>query len=104
MNKAARALLGEAIECLESKNARATDICAQILKDYPDNVPALQVMGVSLMQAERPVEALGYLERARELAPDESAPHFHLGQVYLSLNRAEEAFAAFDADPPVGPI
>ncbi len=61
----------------------------------PDDPNATQLMGVALLQLERPEEALGYLERAARRLRSNPAVIGNLAQAYFTLGRYQEARAAF---------
>jgi tetratricopeptide (TPR) repeat protein len=64
----------------------------RILSVDPDNSQALNALGYTLAdRTDRQAEALGYIERALALAPEESAILDSMGWVLYRLGRTEEA-------------
>jgi tetratricopeptide (TPR) repeat protein len=72
-------------------------------------------LGMSLVEARRPADAIPYLEIARAVEPPPPEAYYYLGRAYLALNRTSEAVDAFrralslagtmpDDDPRVGNI
>ncbi len=64
----------------------------QILADSPDNAAALNALGYTLAdRTDRHQEALGYIQRALELEPDDPAILDSMGWVLYRLGRSVEA-------------
>ncbi len=70
---------------------RAVALAARSLQLRPQNPDALDTYGWSLYRAGRGAEAVAPLQAALAAKPDIYCIHYHLGMVYLSLNRREEA-------------
>jgi tetratricopeptide (TPR) repeat protein len=68
---------------------------AKALAMRPDNPDYLDTYGWALHHAGRSAEALPFLERAYAAKPDLFCIHYHLGEVYVSLARVEEAMFHF---------
>ena len=68
----------------------ARDQFAKVVKDVPDNVPALNNLGW-LWREDDPVKALAYAEHAYELAPTSVSVMDTLGVVLLDLDQTERA-------------
>ncbi len=93
-----RSRLDEARACLRRGDFHAALArCAAHLERYPDEVPALLLMGTVLGQSSQPERALPFLTRAARLAPDSAAVHNDLGLVHLALGDAARAQDAFEA-------
>jgi len=70
----------------------------------PNHLWAHILLGIALYKYDNDVaNAEIYLKRAWEIAPDSSAPPYHLGEIYRQEGRTHEAIAmyekALDADP-----
>ncbi len=64
-------------------------------KADPENAEAQHYRGVTLLKLGQPREALGALQKAREIKPDAEDLHLDLGQVYQELGRLQEAEEAY---------
>ena len=64
------------------------------LRDAPDDVELLVLAGSAGVEADDEA-AVGYLERATALAPEDAAAWHHLGEALAADGRTEEAAAAF---------
>lgn len=69
--------------------------CEAILAEQPDAFDALHLLGVVRTAAGDPVGAYDPLLRATEQAPDDARAHYHLGNVYLALERFADAEASY---------
>jgi len=79
----------------EGNLLEAGEIYREVLASEPDNVDALNLMGV-VMQAAGDLElAADLIGRAAELAPDYFGPFANLGNVYQAAGRLEEALDSF---------
>lgn len=76
--------------------AEAGEVYRDILKKDPDNVDALNLLGVILQAAGELETAIVLLERATVLAPDYAAPYVNLGNALQLARRAEDAVDAFE--------
>jgi len=65
------------------QNEAAISICKKLLNREPSNAGAYAILGVSLIAAGKPEEAVGMLEKALSLNPDR--PGWYSG--YLSVAR-----------------
>jgi len=74
----------------------------------PKNWQSQDVMGQVAQAAGDPLSAEKYYLGALELAPEQAAPHFHLGVLYLLMGRAQPAYdnlakaRKLDPDGPYG--
>ena len=66
----------------------------RVLSVEPENVDALNLGGVALVQAGDIDEALRLLERAVALAPERADVHYNLGRALMEAERLEDAAAA----------
>lgn len=84
----ARALAAEKLDRIDI----AEQDLQQILKGDPDNAQALNALGYTLAdRSDRLEEALGYIERAHQLRPDDPAVIDSLGWVHYRLGNYEKA-------------
>ena len=60
-------------------------------------------LGTLLVESDRPADAIQYLLRAVDLAPNDWRTHRELGKAYLQLNRLEEAQAELDKAVALAP-
>ncbi len=96
----ARALAAEQVDRLDILEADLQ----RILETDPDNAHALNALGYTLAdRTERYQEALGYLERAIDLLPDDAAILDSMGWVKYRLGQYEESLdslrRAYDVSP-----
>ena len=68
-----------------------------ILSERPDDVPALNLLGVTLRRLGQGTEARDTLRRATTLAPTDVMPLINLGNVLLDDQQPQQAIAAFRA-------
>lgn len=84
----ARALLAEKLDRLDLTEQDLR----QIIERDPDNAHALNALGYTLAdRTDRYAEALGYVQRAMELLPDDAAVTDSMGWVQYRLGNHEEA-------------
>jgi len=89
-------LLDRASSYRAHRNAKAAErICEQILMLEPFNVPALNILGLTLQEAGRHRQAVKALANATASDPLNAACHFNLANSYQALNRLEQAVAHF---------
>lgn len=79
----------------QGKTCDAVDIYRQILVHEPDQVDALNFLGVAEHQLGHSETALELLGRALELLPDHADAHNNRGNVYKELGRLDEAEADY---------
>ena len=70
---------------------RAVELAERSLQLRPLNADTLDTYGWSLYRAGRSVDALAPLESALAAKPDIYCIHYHLGMVYLALDRCDDA-------------
>ena len=81
-----------------SQNAIAAQaVAVAALRENPDNVAALENLGVALIQLNEPAKAIVHLERAARLAPDQWGTQFHLARAHAQMGHWSEAAAALQA-------
>ncbi len=69
----------------------------EALKDDPKNPEVWGGLGVSLLMQNRFKDALGPLDKAVQLAPENGSNHNNRGVAYMELGQFKEAEADFDA-------
>ena len=84
--------------------AEAGRIYKAILERDPDNVDALNLLGVIMQAAGNTGAAVTLLQRATELAPDYFAAHVNLGNALQAAGRAEEAVETFQVALKMNPL
>lgn len=87
--------LQEAAELLDGEPETAYAICADILRDEPDEARALYMLGVVHVRAEHHAEALAVFERVAKLSPRKPQVWNALGQALHELFKPAEAREAF---------
>lgn len=70
-------------------------LCQQILREDPDNAPALYMLGTVLTMSERHGEAIPVLERAAKLASKRSSAWNNLGLAWQECGRPDVARGHF---------
>jgi tetratricopeptide (TPR) repeat protein len=85
------------------KAAEAVEDLEIVLKQEPDDVPALDALGQALVQLDRPQKAVEILRRATELSPDDAKVLMHYGRALMKAGRRDEAQAAFTRFRELGP-
>ncbi len=73
------------------RSAEAAPHLQAALKVMPDNVRALDLLGLAYLSLGRAAEAEKVLRRAEALAPDDPEVLLHLGRALMALDRADEA-------------
>ena len=73
------------------------------LATFPNHFESNLFLGNLLREGARHEEALGYLERAARLRPEDVAAQFSLGAVYVALGRTEEALPLLERVASVAP-
>jgi Flp pilus assembly protein TadD len=73
----------------------AEKACRAIVMDQPDNCPALNLLGVLLLETGRPAEAESVVRKSLELEPDSHAALHNLGLALGATGRPEQALHYF---------
>jgi tetratricopeptide (TPR) repeat protein len=76
--------------------AEARRVCEQILRQAPQHVDALHMLGLLAAQAGDPAQAVPLLRKAIKLDPTAAAAYNNLGAALSALGRFREAVASFD--------
>ncbi|MBT6094327.1 MAG: tetratricopeptide repeat protein [Rhodospirillaceae bacterium] len=96
--------LQNALQLHQSGNlADAGLLYQEILREDPDQVDALNLLGVVLSTAGKMDAAITLLSRACELAPDFAGPFVNLGNVLQAMGRLDEAVDAFQKGLTLAP-
>jgi tetratricopeptide (TPR) repeat protein len=72
----------------------------------PEHAPTLRGLGHSLFKLKKYKEALTFIRKAIDLAPDDKESFYTLAECYFEANQTEQAqkiFARLRADPAMGP-
>ena len=72
----------------------------------PDNPAILRNLGHALFRLKRPKDAMNYIRKAIDLAPDDKESLYTLGECYQEANQTEQALRVYNhlrADPVMGP-
>ncbi|MFN7144661.1 MAG: tetratricopeptide repeat protein, partial [Myxococcota bacterium] len=77
--------------------AEAAAAYVEVLREDPDHLDALTLLGGALHRMERPADALGVLDRAVARDPRHALAQLNRGRALLALGRPGDAVAAFDA-------
>ena len=75
--------------------AGAKALCWHILQHQPDSVAALYRLGTIAYQERKFQEAIEYLSRAAQLAPEKANIYNNLGAAYLATNQLELALPSY---------
>lgn len=90
-------LLKKGLELHQAGNlAEAGEVYRTVLEAEPENVDALNLMGVVLQSGGELDTAITLLEQAAKLAPDYAAPLVNLGNVLQLKGRLEDAVESFE--------
>jgi tetratricopeptide (TPR) repeat protein len=72
----------------------------------PDNPAVLRSLGHSLFRLKKPKEAMSFIRKAIDIAPDDKESLYTLAECYHEANQVEQAIRIFNhlrADPVMGP-
>lgn len=87
-----QALVQQIVDQLElGAFADAEHAAAQAREQYPDDAELARLQGIALLQLQRPAEALGVLERAAQIAPQNIEVQCNLASVQLANGDADAA-------------
>ena len=81
----------------EGRPGEAEKAFRDVLKDDPKNPEVQDGLGISLLMQSRFQEALPYLDKAVDLAPNNASYRNNRGVAYMELGKYKEAGADFDA-------
>jgi len=75
---------------------RALGLAERAHSRAPENADVLDTLGTILLQQNREADAIGYLEKAAQLAPKALETRYHLAQAQVALGRKTEARATLE--------
>jgi len=91
----------------ERKNyEKAIQLLQQACIQDPENPAVLRSLGHSFFRVKKPKEAMSYIRKAIDLAPDDKESLYTLAECYYEANQTEQALRIFNhlrADPVMGP-
>jgi tetratricopeptide (TPR) repeat protein len=85
---------------------KAIQLLDQARKQDPESPAVLRCLGHSLFRIKKAKDAMNYIRRAIDLAPDDKESLFILAECYYEANQADQALRLFShmrADPVMGP-
>jgi len=91
----------------ERKNyEKAIQLLQHAKTQDPDNPAVLRCLGHSLFRLKKPKEAMTFIRKAIDIAPDDKESLYTLAECYHEANQIEQAIRIFNhlrADPVMGP-
>lgn len=93
-NHTVKLLLARSLR-VQGRDAEALPLLQQVVADQP-SLPAINELGLALMELNRPGDAEGVFVRASEIDPNAFAPWHNRGNAALDQHHPEHAIAAFD--------
>jgi tetratricopeptide (TPR) repeat protein len=91
----------------ERKNyEKAVQILHQARAMNPESPAVLRYMGHSLFRLKKPKEAMNFIRKAIDLAPDDKESLYTLAECYFEANQTDQALKIFShlrPDPAMGP-
>jgi len=85
---------------------KAIQLLQQARVQQPDNPAVLRCMGHAFFRLKKAKEAMTYIRKAIDLAPDDKESLYTLAECYHEANQVEQALRVFNhlrADPVMGP-
>ncbi len=89
-------LLEEARACLDSDPDKAHALCMELLRENPDNAPALFLAGIVNLRADRHGVAIPAFERCARLRPDKPEVWSYLGMAWQECQNPLKARECFE--------
>lgn len=83
--------------------SQAERVYAQILKSWPDNADAHNLMGLLAHQTQRHELAEQHMQRSLQLSPKRAEFHYNYGAMLAELKRPDQAAKAFQAAVELAP-
>jgi VanZ family protein len=80
------------LEYLKGDPGQALYYAQKAFEQNMNNADYLDTYGWALLQVNRPLESINYLESAYKINPDMSCIELHLGSAYLALGKTDKAF------------
>ena len=85
---------------------KAAQLLQQARIQDPENPAALRYLGHSLFRLKKPKDAMNFIRKAIDLAPDDKESLYTLAECYHEANQIEQALRIYNhlrADPAIGP-
>jgi len=85
---------------------KAIQLLQQARIQDPENPAVLRTLGHALFRVKKPKEAMTFIRKAIDLAPDDKESLYTLAECYYEANQTEQALRIFNhlrADPAMGP-
>ncbi len=85
---------------------KAIQLLNQARMKEPDNPAALRYLGHAFFRVKKPKEAMNYIRKAIDIAPDDKESLYTLAECYYEANQTDQALRIFNhlrADPVMGP-
>lgn len=82
---------------VQGEHAAAQALCDALLRDRPNDVALMQVLGGILVKGGAALPAAGLLARAVALRPNDPIPRNNLGMVLTTLGQLTQAVALFES-------
>ncbi|HYL95593.1 MAG TPA: sulfotransferase, partial [Terriglobales bacterium] len=99
-----RSLMGKAVHHQQrGEYSQAERVYAQILKSWPDNADAHNLMGLLAHQTQRHELAERHMQRSLQLMPKRAEFHYNYGAMLAELKRPDQAAKAFQAAVELAP-
>ena len=95
-----------ALEFDRKNYEKAVQLLQQARAQDPDSSAVLRCLGHALFRLKKPKEAMSFIRKAIDLAPDDKESLYTLGECYQEANQIEQALRIFNhlrADPTMGP-
>ncbi|MDR1901183.1 MAG: tetratricopeptide repeat protein [Treponema sp.] len=95
-----------AIEFDRKNYDKTVQFLSQARKIDPEHPPTLRLLGHALFRLKKPKDAMSFIRKAIDLAPDDKESLYTLGECYYEANQTDQALRIFGhlrADPLMGP-
>jgi tetratricopeptide (TPR) repeat protein len=87
----------------QQKLSEAEQIYRAVLLKYPDDVHSLRNMALILKFQGKVQDAIALLQRAADVRPGDLLTQIYLGNIFVEINKKEEAIACFKSAVAVNP-
>jgi tetratricopeptide (TPR) repeat protein len=84
---------------------RTVQLLSQARKVDPEHAPTLRLLGHALFRLKKPKDAMSFIRKAIDLAPDDKESLYTLAECYYEANQTDQALRIFShlrADPVMG--
>ena len=95
-----------ALEFQRKNYEKAIQLLQQARAQNPESSPVLRYMGHALFRLKKPKEAMNFIRKAIDLAPDDKESLYTLAECYYEANQTDQALRIFShlrPDPVMGP-